>query len=138
MVISEYYSIVVMPEIETPYPHHPGISNKPISSYRPGHLGNQDSFKKSSGRDGETNLFCHALHPVKKIVLFQRGGRGSDHSLSGLGFPILNDRYYLNLLSKKKITFSDPLQLLARKIQFTDPVSLKSVSYESERHLVEV
>ena len=58
--------------------------------------------------------------------------------LSGLGFPILNDRYYPNLLPKKKLTFSDPLQLLARKIQFTDPVSLKSVSYESERQLVEV
>ena len=58
--------------------------------------------------------------------------------LSGLGFSILNDRYYPNLLPKEKSTFSDPLQLLARKIQFTDPVSLKSVTYESKRQLVEV
>lgn len=58
--------------------------------------------------------------------------------LSGLGFPILNDRYYPNLLPKQELNFSDPLQLLARKIQFTDPVSLKSVTYESNRQLVEV
>ncbi|MBU3954667.1 MAG: pseudouridine synthase [Proteobacteria bacterium] len=56
--------------------------------------------------------------------------------LSGLGFAILNDRYYPKLLPERKDDFSAPLQLLARKIQFTDPVSKKQVRYESERRLL--
>lgn len=55
--------------------------------------------------------------------------------LSGLGFPILNDRYYPELLPEKKGDFSAPLQLLARKIRFRDPVSARQVTYESERRL---
>ncbi len=55
--------------------------------------------------------------------------------LSGLGFPILNDRYYPELLPEEERKFKDPLQLLARKIQFRDPVSAIPVTYESERRL---
>jgi len=55
--------------------------------------------------------------------------------LSGLGFPILNDRYYPELLPKEDKGFKDPLQLLARKIQFKDPVSAMPVTYESHRRL---
>jgi tRNA pseudouridine32 synthase/23S rRNA pseudouridine746 synthase len=55
--------------------------------------------------------------------------------LSGLGFPILNDRYYPKLLPETKPDYSAPLQLLAKKIQFKDPVSGKQVSYESDRRL---
>ncbi len=89
---------------------------------------------------------------ISKISLAQSGKNralfrlcpvtGKKHQLrlhlSGLGFPILNDRYYPTLLPKEELTFSDPLQLLARKIRFTDPMSLKLVSYESERQLMEV
>ena len=57
--------------------------------------------------------------------------------LSGLGFPILNDRYYPELLPEKK-TFTAPLQLLARKIRFRDPLSARQVTYESERRLLVV
>ena len=55
--------------------------------------------------------------------------------LSGLGFPILNDRYYPELLPKENRRFNTPLQLLARKIQFRDPVSAILATYESERRL---
>jgi len=55
--------------------------------------------------------------------------------LSGLGFPILNDRYYPTLLSEKKNDFAAPLQLLSRKIRFRDPMSARKVTYESERRL---
>ncbi len=79
----------------------------------------------------------------KNRALFQLHPRtGKKHQLrlhlSGLGFPILNDRYYPDLLPKKELDFSDPLQLLARKIQFTDPISLKSVRFKSKRQLLEV
>lgn len=55
--------------------------------------------------------------------------------LSGLGFPILNDRYYPTLLPEEKNRFLAPLQLLARRIQFRDPVSKQQVIYESDRRL---
>ncbi len=58
--------------------------------------------------------------------------------LSGLGFPILNDRYYPDLLPEQKRMFAAPLQLLARRIRFKDPLSAKQVTYESERVLLVV
>ena len=73
-------------------------------------------------------------------ALFQlRPVTGKKHQLrlhlSGLGFPILNDRYYPVLLPEKKGRFSSPLQLLSRMIRFRDPVSARQVTYESERRL---
>jgi hypothetical protein len=35
------------------------------------------------------------------------------------------------------MNFSAPLQLLARRIRFRDPVSARQVSYESERRLLQ-
>ncbi|MFH2060098.1 MAG: pseudouridine synthase [Pseudomonadota bacterium] len=58
--------------------------------------------------------------------------------LSGLGFPILNDGYYPKLLPEQKGAFAAPLQLLARKIKFRDPLSGKQVAYESQRCLLSV
>ena len=58
--------------------------------------------------------------------------------LSGLGFPILNDRYYPDLLPEQKRMFAAPLQLLARRIRFKNPLSAKQVTYESERLLLVV
>jgi tRNA pseudouridine32 synthase/23S rRNA pseudouridine746 synthase len=55
--------------------------------------------------------------------------------LSGLGFPILNDRVYPKLIEEKKLDFTAPLQLLAKKIAFKDPLSGKKVSFSSDRHL---
>ena len=55
--------------------------------------------------------------------------------LSGLGFPILNDRYYPELLPERKKEFSAPLQLLARKLKFRDPISGAQMAYASNRRL---
>jgi tRNA pseudouridine32 synthase/23S rRNA pseudouridine746 synthase len=76
----------------------------------------------------------------KNRVLFQLCPvTGKKHQLrlhlSGLGFPILNDRFYPELLPEKKGNFAAPLQLLARKIRFRDPLSGRQVTYESERRL---
>ena len=56
--------------------------------------------------------------------------------LSGLGFPIVNDRYYPRLLPEIMDDFSRPLQLLSRKIEFLDPVSGVEMSFESPRNLL--
>ena len=55
--------------------------------------------------------------------------------LSGLGFPIINDRYYPTLLPEMPDDFNRPLQLLSRKIEFRDPVSGVEMSFESPRNL---
>lgn len=56
--------------------------------------------------------------------------------LSGLGFPIVNDRYYPTLMTETPDDFSRPLQLLSRKIEFRDPVTGQDMSFESPRDLI--
>lgn len=65
---------------------------------------------------------------------------GKQHQLrvhmSGLGFAILNDRYYPELLPKQADDLANPLQLLARRVKFVDPVSGQRREFESERRLL--
>jgi len=65
---------------------------------------------------------------------------GKQHQLrvhmSGLGFGILNDRYYPELLPKQADDLDNPLQLLARRVKFVDPGSGKKMEFESERKLL--
>lgn len=56
--------------------------------------------------------------------------------LSGLGFPIVHDRYYPTLMKETPDDFSRPLQLLSRKIQFRDPITGVEMSFESPRDLI--
>jgi tRNA pseudouridine32 synthase/23S rRNA pseudouridine746 synthase len=64
---------------------------------------------------------------------------GKTHQLrlhmSGLGFPILNDRVYPKLLPESADDFDRPLQLIARRLRFCDPVSGRVMEFESEREL---
>ncbi|TKB05886.1 pseudouridine synthase [Desulforhopalus sp. IMCC35007] len=55
--------------------------------------------------------------------------------LSDLGFPIVNDRYYPQLLPEKSLDFDHPLQLLSKKIEFRDPISGCKLAFESDRPL---
>ena len=55
--------------------------------------------------------------------------------LSGLGFPILHDRCYPELLAKRQDDFSQPLQLLSQKIEFRDPFSGKELVFATTRSL---
>lgn len=55
--------------------------------------------------------------------------------LSGLGFPIVNDRYYPALLPEMLDDFNRPLQLLSRKIEFRDPLTGQDMSFESPRNV---
>jgi len=56
--------------------------------------------------------------------------------LSGLGFPIVNDRCYPTLLPEQPDDFRRPLQLLSRAIEFKDPVSGRLMSFTSPRELI--
>jgi tRNA pseudouridine32 synthase/23S rRNA pseudouridine746 synthase len=71
-----------------------------------------------------------ALYPVT----------GKKHQLRvhmcGIGFPILNDRYYPKLAPKQEDDLENPLQLIARRLRFIDPVSGKMMEFESEQKLL--
>ncbi|MCF1428902.1 MAG: pseudouridine synthase [Shewanella sp.] len=51
------------------------------------------------------------------------------HMLS-LGMPLLNDRFYPQLLPKTADNFDQPLQLLAYRLRFTDPVTGKQHDWQ--------
>ena len=52
---------------------------------------------------------------------------GKTHQLrlhmQSIGWPILNDRYYPTLQPESADDYSQPLQLLAKELRFTDPVT---------------
>lgn len=51
--------------------------------------------------------------------------------MHSLGLPILGDPFYPVLTEKPLDDFTDPLQLLARRLRFTDPISGQLRSFES-------
>jgi tRNA pseudouridine32 synthase / 23S rRNA pseudouridine746 synthase len=55
--------------------------------------------------------------------------------LSGLGFGIVNDRYYPDLQPQRPDDFGSPLQLLAKSVKFQDPVTGRQMEFESTREL---
>lgn len=69
------------------------------------------------------------LHPVT----------GKTHQLRlhmmTLGWPILNDHYYPQLQTQSKEDYSTPLQLLAKELEFIDPVSGRERRFSCEREL---
>lgn len=60
---------------------------------------------------------------------------GKTHQLrvhmQGLGWPILNDQYYPHLQPQSADNYGEPLQLLAKQLQFIDPVT------QQPRHFIE-
>lgn len=64
---------------------------------------------------------------------------GKTHQLrihmSGLGFRILNDRYYPDLQPEQADDFEKPLRLVAKSVRFRDPVSGNNMEFCSEREL---
>lgn len=55
--------------------------------------------------------------------------------LTLIGSHILFDRYYPELQAKRPDDFSRPLQLLAKSLRFTDPVSHTMMEFRSSREL---
>jgi tRNA pseudouridine32 synthase/23S rRNA pseudouridine746 synthase len=74
-------------------------------------------------------LARYALSPVT----------GKRHQLrvhmAALGVPILGDGLYPTLTPEGQIDYANPLQLLARRVEFTDPVSGLARQFESQRRL---
>jgi len=64
---------------------------------------------------------------------------GKTHQLrihmSGLGFRILNDRYYPELQPERADDYEQPLRLIAKAVRFRDPLSGKELEFRSEHEL---
>lgn len=100
-------------------------------------------FRMKEAEEGEINSETHIE------ILETQGGlaryrltpvSGKQHQLrvhlSALGAPICNDQFYPTVYPEREQNdFSDPLQLLAKSIAFTDPVTGEARYFESERVL---
>jgi tRNA pseudouridine32 synthase/23S rRNA pseudouridine746 synthase len=56
--------------------------------------------------------------------------------MAALGLPILGDGLYPTLTPEGQVDYAHPLQLLARRIEFVDPVSGQVRQFESRRSLM--
>ena len=97
-----------------------------------------DKFFRMREIEEEANAFTtieliERRDPLALYRLYPRTGKM--HQLrvhmNSLGIPILNDRFYPEALPVGVDDFSAPLQLLARSLVFTDPVSGEDRVFES-------
>lgn len=74
---------------------------------------------------------------VARFVLHPHTGKTHQLRLhmSGLGFGILNDRYYPELQDEGEDNFETPLQLVAQRLRFKDPITGRDREFVSEREL---
>jgi tRNA pseudouridine32 synthase / 23S rRNA pseudouridine746 synthase len=88
----------------------------------------------------------NARSTIRLLAVKENRGRfllqpltGKTHQLrlhmSGLGFGIMNDRLYPELQPESADDFARPLQLLARRLSFRDPISGQDREFVSAREL---
>ncbi|MEW5010368.1 MAG: pseudouridine synthase [Cycloclasticus sp.] len=88
--------------------------------------------------NSHSNIKCVRLSANK--ALFELSPiSGKTHQLrvhmQSLGIPILHDRYYPLLADKQDDNYSQPLQLLAKSINFIDPVNQHIRSFSCNKNL---
>ena len=129
-VSKTYEAIAARSTLEFPFNHRSRISKG-------------EPFFRMQEEDGEVNtetiidmvevkgdLARYQLNPVT----------GKQHQLrvhmASIGSPILNDPFYPVLQTDKGEDYSEPLQLLAKTIEFLDPVTKELRSFESQQTLI--
>lgn len=97
-------------------------------------------MKAASGRINARSQINLAEIKGESARFILRPLTGKTHQLrihmSGLGFGILNDRYYPELQAEREDNFDTPLQLVAQMLRFRDPLTGRYREFESERELL--
>lgn len=99
-------------------------------------------FLQQCETPGEANTTTHValLRRIGQLALYQLCPvTGHQHQLrvhmAALGIPIVGDGIYPELTPQATTTPDTPLQLLARTIRFTDPLTGKVMEFHSQRML---
>lgn len=93
--------------------------------------------------DGEANSHSviKCIQQANQKALFELNPiTGKTHQLrlhmQAIGWPILNDKYYPVLQPFSEDNYLEPLQLLAKKIEFIDPVTQQERDFSYEGDLI--
>lgn len=124
-----YHAIAATTDIKLPYNHRSRIEKS-----EPFFL-----MKEAEGEiNSETNIdIIETKQQLSKYRLKPISGKQHQlrvHMMS-LGCPILHDPFYPELLPSKGDDYSKPLQLLAKHISFSDPLSHSLRSFKSQQKL---
>jgi len=95
---------------------------------------------KISQGEANSHSLIRCLEQSSNKALFElRPVSGKTHQLrlhmQSLGWPILHDKYYPSLQEESADDYSRPLQLLAKKLSFTDPVTHEHKTFISHANL---
>ncbi|MFT6986108.1 MAG: tRNA pseudouridine32 synthase/23S rRNA pseudouridine746 synthase [Psychromonas sp.] len=90
--------------------------------------------------DANSHSMIRCLQQSAGRALFELNPvTGKTHQLrvhmQALGWPILNDKYYPQLQPLSADNYSTPLQLLAKELQFIDPVTQQPRHFSCENNL---
>lgn len=120
--------------LDTELPHTWHIENH-IRKSKPAFIMMQQQDKEANARSEITLIERHGATGLFELQPYT----GKTHQLRlhmlSLGMPILHDKYYPDLQPKQPPQFDKPLQLLARTLSFTDPVTGKVYHFCSDRQL---
>ncbi|QKJ66621.1 pseudouridine synthase [Deefgea piscis] len=116
-------------DLVLPYVHHSRIENRDdaFTVQEVAGAPNSETAIELIEQRGEYAHYRLAPHTGRKHQLRVH--------LAGLGIPIVNDAWYPELMPDKGNDFSSPLQLLARTIEFIDPVTGEARQFSSQRAL---
>lgn len=129
-VTKTYEAIAARSALEFPINHRSRISKG-------------EPFFRMQEEDGEANTetIIDVVEAKGDLARYQlKPVTGKQHQLrvhmASIGSPILNDPFYPNLQPDKGEDYSKPLQLLAKKIEFIDPISSEMRLFESQQALI--
>ncbi len=142
-VRGDYQTLFQKKQVEKTYEAIAPISDKSFPLIHKSRLIKSTPFfimkedKNATPDTHNTETFINIKETGDNLALYElKPVTGKQHQLRvhmmSLGIPIVNDPFYPNLLPCKGEDYSSPLQLLAKSIAFTDPISGVSRYFESK------
>lgn len=143
-----YYQLFSEGTIHKQYQAVARLTQQAVTAELPQHWHIENRIEKSTPRfinaivAGEVNAQSTISLVAKRgeLGLFELTPHsGKTHQLRlhmlSLAMPILHDNYYPKLQPKQAPQFDKPLQLLAKQLSFTDPLSQKQQQFSSKQQL---